>query len=72
MGIIFVLLKVPDQETAKISTKAKLAQLDFYGIVFLIPGIVCLLLALQWSGLRYSVSLYLIMMAWINTLKHRS
>ncbi|KAI1776008.1 putative MFS aflatoxin efflux pump [Hypoxylon cercidicola] len=53
MFVIAFLLHVPDRETTKISVKAKLAQLDALGTTFLIPGVVCLLLALQWGGLTY-------------------
>ncbi|KAK7966131.1 uncharacterized protein PG986_000408 [Apiospora aurea] len=35
---------------------AKLAQLDAVGTSVLIPGVVCLLLALQWGGLKYQWS----------------
>ncbi|KAI0123089.1 putative MFS aflatoxin efflux pump [Xylariales sp. AK1849] len=51
--IIAFLLKVPDRETTKLPLKAKLAQLDVIGTTVLIPGVVCLLLALQWGGLTY-------------------
>ncbi|KAI1404519.1 putative MFS aflatoxin efflux pump [Hypoxylon fuscum] len=53
MFVIAFLLHVPDREATKIPTKAKLAQLDALGTFFLIPGVVCLLLALQWGGLTY-------------------
>ncbi|KAI8307208.1 Efflux pump aflT [Colletotrichum sp. SAR11_59] len=52
--VIIFLLKLPDREASTLSTKAKLAQLDFYGTSLLIPGTVCLLLALQWGGLTYA------------------
>lgn len=54
--VIIFLLKLPNREASTLSTKAKLAQLDFYGTSVLIPGTVCLLLALQWGGLTYAVS----------------
>jgi MFS family permease len=53
MAIILFLLPVPDRDTTKLPMRAKLAQLDFYGTAAFIPGIVCLLLALQWGGLDY-------------------
>ncbi|OTA84961.1 hypothetical protein M434DRAFT_165979 [Hypoxylon sp. CO27-5] len=53
MLVIAFLLHVPDRKTTKISTKAKLAQLDALGTALLIPGVVCLLLALEWGGLTY-------------------
>ncbi|GKT80342.1 MFS aflatoxin efflux pump [Colletotrichum tofieldiae] len=48
--VIFVILKIPNSETEKLSIKAKLAQLDFYGTGLLVPGSVSLILALQWGG----------------------
>lgn len=51
--IIFFLLQIPDRKETKISTRKKLAQLDSLGTLVLIPGVVCLLLALQWGGLEY-------------------
>ncbi|KAI1214518.1 putative MFS aflatoxin efflux pump [Annulohypoxylon truncatum] len=56
MFVIAFLLHVPDRKTTKIPTKAKLAQLDAIGTTLLIPGVVCLLLALQWGGLTYAWS----------------
>ena len=57
MAIIFVylLLQIPDRESTKIPTREKLSQLDATGTAFLVPGLVCLLLALQWGGLTYPV-----------------
>lgn len=59
MVVILFLLKIPDRETTKLPTKAKLAQLDFYGTALIVPGSICLILALQWGGLKYPVSLNL-------------
>ncbi|KAF4470993.1 mfs aflatoxin efflux [Fusarium albosuccineum] len=53
MAVILFLLDIPDQDTKKLSTKGKLAQLDFPGTALIIPGCVCLILALQWGGLSY-------------------
>ncbi|KAI0471128.1 putative MFS aflatoxin efflux pump [Xylariaceae sp. FL0804] len=47
------LLRVPDRVETKLSLKAKLSQLDAAGTGVLIPGVVSLLLALQWGGLTY-------------------
>jgi MFS family permease len=55
MLFIFLLLKVPDRDTTKLPLMKKLAQLDALGTGVLIPGTVCLLLALQWGGLTYAV-----------------
>lgn len=53
MAFIFLLLQVPDRDTTKVSLVKKLAQLDGLGTTALLPGTVCLLLALQWGGLTY-------------------
>ena len=56
MAIIFFLLDIPDREETKLPMKAKLEQLDALGTLALVPGVVCLLLALQWGGSTYAVS----------------
>jgi hypothetical protein len=56
MVVIALCLKVADQDTTKFSWREKLAQFDAPGTTFLIPGVVCLLLALQWGGQTYAVS----------------
>jgi hypothetical protein len=38
---------------AQLSWKEKLEKFDLIGTAFLIPAIVCLLLALQWGGSKY-------------------
>ncbi|OTA89152.1 hypothetical protein M434DRAFT_398741 [Hypoxylon sp. CO27-5] len=52
--LIAILLRVPSRETTELDWKLKLLQLDAAGTMSLIPGIVCLLLALQWGGVTYS------------------
>ena len=54
--VIAFCLKVPDRDTTKLPWKEKLSQLDAFGTALLIPGMVCLLLALQWGGQTYDVS----------------
>ncbi|KAI1857640.1 hypothetical protein JX265_011055 [Neoarthrinium moseri] len=54
--VIGFLLQIPDREETKLPLMAKLAQLDAVGTTLLIPGVVCLLLALQWGGLDYAWS----------------
>lgn len=54
MVFIFFLLNVPERATQLLPTRQKLAQLDAFGISFLLPGVVCLLLALQWGGSTYA------------------
>ncbi|CAK7234660.1 hypothetical protein SBRCBS47491_009023 [Sporothrix bragantina] len=54
MAVIFFCLEVPDRDTTKLPLQAKLKQLDALGTTVLIPGVVSLLLALQWGGQTYS------------------
>ena len=56
MAAVLVFLKVPDRPTTKQPWAKKLSQLDAPGSSMLIPGVVCLLLALQWGGQTYAVS----------------
>jgi MFS family permease len=56
MVITALTLKVPDRAETKLPTREKLAGLDAVGTTVLIPGVVCLLLALQWGGTTYAVS----------------
>ncbi|KAI1195074.1 major facilitator superfamily domain-containing protein [Nemania serpens] len=51
LAIIIFLLHVPDRKETKLSTRAKLSQLDFAGTIALLPAVVSLILALQWGGL---------------------
>ncbi|KAI1259344.1 major facilitator superfamily domain-containing protein [Xylariaceae sp. FL1019] len=51
--VIIVFLRVPDRPETRISTKAKLSQLDALGTAALIPAVVSLLLAVQWGGLTF-------------------
>jgi len=50
---IAIFLKNPDQLKTDASVRDRLKQLDFFGAFFLIPAVVCLLLALQWGGTQY-------------------
>ncbi|KAE8388978.1 MFS general substrate transporter [Aspergillus alliaceus] len=54
MLVILVFLKIPDQPTAQAPLSEKIKQLDIPGTILLVPGTVCLLLALQWGGQTYS------------------
>lgn len=54
MVFIYLLLQIPDRATTHLPNREKLAQLDSIGILFLLPGVICLLLALQWGGSKYA------------------
>lgn len=56
MVFVFFLLHIPDRPETKIPLKDKLRQLNALGLLPLIPGVVCLCLALQWGGTTYTVS----------------
>lgn len=53
MVVIAFLLKIPNRDTTKLPLKRKLQQLDFPGTALFIPGVVSLLVALQWGGQSY-------------------
>ena len=55
VGIVSIFVCIPRDPKYTAMTWLQLLQhLDFPGIVTLIPGIICLLLALQWGGSTYS------------------
>ncbi|KAL9038867.1 MAG: hypothetical protein Q9214_005111 [Letrouitia sp. 1 TL-2023] len=56
MVVIAFCLQVPDRDTIKQPWAKKLSQLDALGTSLLVPGVVCLLLALQWGGQTYAWS----------------
>nr|POE78410.1 efflux pump roqt [Quercus suber] len=53
--MVFFFLQIPERDATKQPLMKKLSQLDVLGSLFLIPSIVCLLLALQWGGQTYSI-----------------
>lgn len=53
MTIIFFLLKPTPPAQPGLTLRQQLAQLDLLGEFFLLPSIICLLLALQWGGSTY-------------------
>jgi len=53
MAVVAFVLKVPSNRTHK-TLKEQITQLDPIGTAFLIPGIICLLLAMQWGGSTYA------------------
>jgi len=56
MVLVFFLLQISDRPETKIPLKDKLLQLNFLGMAALLPGVICLCLALQWGGTTYPVS----------------
>lgn len=54
MVFIFFLLTIPQRASERLPNRQKLAQLDALGVFFLLPGVICLLLALQWGGSEYA------------------
>ncbi|KAK4943234.1 hypothetical protein LTR10_017076 [Elasticomyces elasticus] len=54
MGIILLVLNLPNPLNAPKTIKEQLGRLDPLGALFLFPGIICLLLALQWGGSTYA------------------
>lgn len=55
IAFIAAVLRIPDREETKIPLKGKISQLDLLGTAALLPGTICLLLALHWAGSKYSV-----------------
>jgi MFS family permease len=53
---VLLFLKDPERDTTKGAIGEKLKQLDAIGTTLLVPGVICLLLALQWGGQTYAVS----------------
>ncbi|KIK69225.1 hypothetical protein GYMLUDRAFT_214268 [Collybiopsis luxurians FD-317 M1] len=51
--IVLVFFSAPRRKS-ELSLKEKLANLDFFGALLFIGGIICLLLALQWGGAVYA------------------
>ncbi len=51
--VIFFLLDIPDRVDTPKSFTAKLRHLSVPGVLVLVPGVVCLCLALQWGGTVY-------------------
>ncbi|EPS36331.1 hypothetical protein H072_10162 [Dactylellina haptotyla CBS 200.50] len=58
MLVIVVYFHVPrnDNETSKLPWAKKILHLDLLGTSCLVPGVVCLVLALQWGGQQYAWS----------------
>lgn len=58
VAVFFIVffLDIEDCKMAKGPLKGRLAQLDFYGTALIVPGSICLILALQWGGSQYEWS----------------
>lgn len=53
---VFLFLQSPERTASSTSLKHKLAQLNLEGLIALLPGVICLCLALEWGGFTYQVS----------------
>ena len=53
LATVFIFFKNPKRKAVDIPFKQKLGEMDLLGALFLICGIICLLLALQWGGTQY-------------------
>ncbi|KAK1964946.1 major facilitator superfamily transporter [Colletotrichum sublineola] len=52
--VLALVMRPPEQDLKDTSLWFKLRQLDFAGTTVFMPGVVCLLLALQWGGVEYT------------------
>ncbi|RSM12918.1 hypothetical protein CEP52_002262 [Fusarium oligoseptatum] len=53
---VFFLLHIPERRTTADTLRQKLQQLNIEGLLALLPGVICLCLALQWEGFTLSWS----------------
>ncbi|KAI9844054.1 MAG: hypothetical protein M1838_002345 [Thelocarpon superellum] len=56
LATVFLFFKNPKRRVNNLSLGQKIQEIDLLGAAFLICGIVCLLLALQWGGTTYAWS----------------
>ncbi|KAH6973118.1 major facilitator superfamily domain-containing protein [Ilyonectria sp. MPI-CAGE-AT-0026] len=56
MLFVFLFLHIPGRSKNTNTLKHKLQQLNAEGLIALIPGVICLCLALQWGGFTYNWS----------------
>ncbi|KAE8411205.1 major facilitator superfamily domain-containing protein [Aspergillus pseudocaelatus] len=56
MVLVSILLQGPDRPDIRTPMKDRLQQLNVLGLVALLPGVICLCLALQWGGTTYAWS----------------
>ncbi|KAF5857849.1 hypothetical protein ETB97_005193 [Aspergillus alliaceus] len=54
MPCVFFLLQVPDRPNTKKPLEEKLRQLNALSMLSVVPGVICLCLALQWGGTTYA------------------
>jgi hypothetical protein len=54
--VILFILKLPRAKETNLTLRQQLAQLDPLGTICFLPGIICLILALQWGGTTYAWS----------------
>jgi MFS family permease len=54
MVFVFFLLHIPARPNTT-TLKQKVEQLNIWGLIALLPGVICLCLALQWGGFTYKV-----------------
>ncbi|KAH1426569.1 hypothetical protein KXX32_006124 [Aspergillus fumigatus] len=54
IAIILLFFEIPDHQNAPKPLKEKLRQLNGLGVLAIMPGVVCLCLALQWGGSQYA------------------
>jgi hypothetical protein len=54
MLFVILLLQIPARPNT-MTMKQKVEQLNIWGLIALLPGVVCLCLALQWGGFTYEV-----------------
>lgn len=57
MIIVFFLLEIPNRPNTQVTFREKVRQLNGLGVLALLPGVICLCLAIQWGGTTYAVSL---------------
>lgn len=54
--VVVLVFKPPRRRTTSLPIMDRVLRLDFMGSAAFIPGIICLLLALQWGGTTYAWS----------------
>jgi hypothetical protein len=65
LGILVFFSSPPRKTEASIGWRSRIVQFDPYGTIVFIPGIVCLLLALQWGGSKYPWSSWRVILLFV-------